>query len=272
VIRIDRGSEPASLSLIRTTKLAALSALGRAPTSDDVAGYKVVADNLWRSQHHKCCYCEQRVPRGFNDVEHYRPKCRADRRPGCTLTHGYWWLAFTWDNLLFACPGCNRSAKNDRSPLDQGSISLQGPACTPGSELPLLLDPGSSSNPVEHIEHVKKSIGGAGNPSHWWVRPRKGSIYGSITIDVCNLNRLELRELRQDHFRSTVAPQVKALNAALTELQRLAIKREFERALGLLEPGNTDVGFTYDAMRASIPDAKLISVLGSGWPAPDQVG
>ena len=272
MIRIDRGAEPANLAQIRTTKLAALSALGRAPTSDDVVGYKVVADDLWHAQHHKCCYCEQRVPKGFNDVEHYRPKCRADRRPGCTLTHGYWWLAFTWDNLLFACPGCNRSAKNDRFPLDQGSISLQAPALTPGSELPLLLDPGSPINPVEHIEHVEKSFGRAGNPTYWWARPRNGSIYGNMTIEVCKLNRLELCELRKDYFRSSIAPQVKALNDALIERQPLAIQREFKRALGLLKSGNTDVGFTYDALRASIPDSKLIFFIGSGWPAPNQVG
>lgn len=103
-------------------------------------------------------------------------------------------------------------------------------------------------------------------------RPRNGSIYGSMTIEVCDLNRLDFRELRQDHFRSPIAPQVKALNKALNEWQPLAIQREFERALGLLEPGNTDVGFTYDALRASIPDSKLRTFLELGWPAPNQVG
>ena len=93
-----------------------------------------------------------------------------------------------------------------------------------------------------------------------------------MTIEVCDLNRPDLRELRQDHFRSPIAPQVKALNNALNDRQPLAIQREFERALGLLEPGNTDVGFTYDALRASIADVRLISILGSGWPTPRQVG
>jgi hypothetical protein len=156
--------------------------------------------------------------------------------------------------------------------LDQGSISLQAHALTPGSELPLLLDPASPNNPVEHIEHVEVSIGRAGSPTYWWARPRNGSIYGSMTIEVCDLNRLELRELRKDHFRSAISSQVKALNDALNERKPLAIQREFERALGLLEPSNTDVGFTYDALRASIPDSKLIPFLGSGWPAPNQVG
>jgi len=41
----------------------------------------------------KCAYCEQRVEQ-FH-VEHYRPK------------QIYYWLAFSWDNLLSACHFCN---------------------------------------------------------------------------------------------------------------------------------------------------------------------
>lgn len=33
-------------------------------------------------QHHKCCYCEHKIKERHNDVEHHRPKGRADRRPG----------------------------------------------------------------------------------------------------------------------------------------------------------------------------------------------
>lgn len=42
---------------------------------------------------HKCAYCEQKMER-YN-VEHYRPK------------KIYYWLAFSWDNLIMACPDCN---------------------------------------------------------------------------------------------------------------------------------------------------------------------
>lgn len=41
----------------------------------------------------KCAFCEQRVE--SRHVEHYRPK------------KTYYWLAFSWDNLLVACPTCN---------------------------------------------------------------------------------------------------------------------------------------------------------------------
>ena len=42
---------------------------------------------------YKCAYCEQKMER-YN-VEHYRPK------------KIYYWLAFSWDNLIMACPTCN---------------------------------------------------------------------------------------------------------------------------------------------------------------------
>jgi hypothetical protein len=271
MIRIARGGEPKKLATLRIAKMAALSSLGREPTSDDIVGYREVAEELWNAQHHKCCYCEQRVPQGFNDVEHYRPKCRADRRPGCTLTHGYWWLAFSWDNLLFACPACNRSGKSDLFPLTLGSVSLLAKSAPPGNEHPLLLDPGSLVNPVEHIEYVENGIGKLGSPTYWWARPRSSSIYGNKTIEVCDLNRPDLRELRNNYFRTVIAPQIKALNDALEDSQLVNIGREFRRAMGLLDPENIHVGFTYDALRASVPDSLLRNFNGLRWPLPSQV-
>lgn len=59
--------------------------------------HKDVRDTLEGLYHDKCCYCEIHVHGA--DVEHFRPKSL------------YPWLAFSWDNLLLACSGCNR-AKN----------------------------------------------------------------------------------------------------------------------------------------------------------------
>ena len=47
----------------------------------------------------KCVYCEQKVEQIH--VEHYRPKSK------------YWWLAYSWDNLLLACPTCNQNKGNN---------------------------------------------------------------------------------------------------------------------------------------------------------------
>ena len=196
----------------------------------------------------------------------------ADRRPGCPLTHGYWWLAFSWDNLLYACPGCNRTGKNDRFPLADGCFSLVAEDLAPGMELPLLLDPGSGVNPVEHIEFVRQSAGSSGETRYWWARPRNGSRLGNFSIDVCDLNRDELRELRNDHFEMILAPHIHALEGALAAASYNAISRELRRALDLLEPRNAYVAFTYDVFRACVPDAKLLAAVQVGWPRPNQVG
>lgn len=41
----------------------------------------------------KCAFCEQKVEQSH--IEHYRPK------------HIYYWLVYSWDNLLLACSTCN---------------------------------------------------------------------------------------------------------------------------------------------------------------------
>jgi uncharacterized protein (TIGR02646 family) len=43
----------------------------------------------------KCAFCEQRVEQYH--IEHYRPK------------KIYYWLAFSWDNLILACATCNQN-------------------------------------------------------------------------------------------------------------------------------------------------------------------
>lgn len=272
MILVDRGAEPAKLELIRDAQLTALRALGRPPTSNDISGYRIVVDDLWRAQHYKCCYCEKKVTKSFNDVEHYRPKACADRRPGCTDRHGYWWLAFTWDNLLLSCPTCNRSAKNDQFPLNHGSISLQPETPPPGNESPLLIDPGASINPVEHIQFVLETVGPIGSPQYWWARPRNRSMLGGMTINVCKLNTSDHLELRNDHVANIVKPQLKGLNVALATARREAVKREYDRALQMITAKNIYAALTYDALRSNIPDSKLQTILHKTWPAPNQVG
>lgn len=271
MIKVRRCSEPVGLAAVRTLQLTALRALGRTPMSDDVNGYRIVAAELWRSQHYKCCYCEAKIQKGYNDVEHYRPKAAADRQPGCSKTHGYWWLAFSWDNLLFACPECNRSNKNSKFPLKAGCQSLNPEESPPGKESPLLIDPGSSINPVEHIEFVYQSIGQTSAIRNWWARPRNNSYLGNSTIDVCGLNRADLREIREDHYERVVIPHSRAISEAMAANDIARLQREFDRALALLTPSSVHVGLTYDALRYLVPTAQLHTILGIGWPTPDLV-
>ena len=93
-----------------------------------------------------------------------------------------------------------------------------------------------------------------------------------MTIDVCDLNRDELRELRNDYFDTTIAAKVYALNDALATGQREVVQREFDRALELLNPRVPYVAFAYDALRWSVPESKLQTAIQMRWPVPSQIG
>ncbi|MEN9866568.1 MAG: hypothetical protein RL748_2158 [Pseudomonadota bacterium] len=272
MIPVNRGPEPASLPPVRAAKLAELRALDGKIASDDFKGYEVVKPELWLAQHYKCCFCECKIARSYNAVEHYRPKAGADRRPGCLENHGYWWLAFTWENLLLACPICNSSAKGIRFPLEIGSTSLQAEQTPPAGEQALLLDPAGNVNPVAHIVFENEAKGEPGTPAYWWAKPRNGSRLGQYTIDVCKFNHPEFLELRNDHFEMVIADHVTKLQAALANRKVTLAKTEFERALARLQPQNAYVALNYDAFRQYIPDATLQAVIKKSWPQPNEVG
>jgi uncharacterized protein (TIGR02646 family) len=76
---------------------------GEAPDSSHWTGAK---RSLKRETFGKCAYCEAPTDTvAHGDVEHFRPKST------------YWWLAYCWDNWLFACQICNQSYKRDQFPV-----------------------------------------------------------------------------------------------------------------------------------------------------------
>lgn len=64
-----------------------------------------IKEKLNKIYYSKCAYCEQKVEQIH--VEHYRPKKEKGED-----SYAYYWLAFSWDNLLFACPNCNSNKGN----------------------------------------------------------------------------------------------------------------------------------------------------------------
>lgn len=280
MIRIHRGPEPSKLSKLRNQELPKLRKIARRRSlvTSDIAGYQIVGVDLWRAQYYKCCYCEHKIKKEYNDVEHYRPKICADRRPGCKTKYGYWWLSFSWENLLFACPSCNRTNKNVRFPLCLGDVPLRIGDAPPGRERPCLIDPSARVNPVQHIQFVystmKSSASGPGG-KQWFARPRNGSVRGALTIDICGLNDGSLLELRKDHVDELVRPQVRALNVSLARsVSRLGIRSvqsEFDRARGMFAPQSPYAALTYDAFRHFVPNIALAQ-WGLTWPPPRKVG
>lgn len=256
MIRISRGGEPAALAAVRASEQPRVQAIAatRRPTQEDVGKrYKVAHDALWRAQHYKCCYCESREQSRRNDVEHFRPKARADRSPGCSEDHGYWWLAWTWENLLFSCRNCNQgTAKGDRFPLAAGSEPLLAGQLPPCRERPLLIDPATESG-VGHIQFVWMSHGAA-RTGKWFPRPRSGSLRGLWTIRVCQLDSPDLLDLYGQHVEQNVMPMVEDLRAAMSGGSSSGVQREWARTLRrLLNPAQLYIGLSHDALDHFIP-------------------
>ena len=138
----------------------------------------------------KCAYCETPVEQAV--VEHYRPK-----------RGGYYWLAYSWDNLLLACPKCNEF-KGDRFPLlgtrvhydsNRDTMALIHKLGTIYDRLerPLVVNPEAVLlSELDSLEFDKE-----GHISSKNARMRE-------TIEVCKLYRRQLCENRQkiwDDFR-----------------------------------------------------------------------
>ncbi len=64
----------------------------------------------------KCAYCESPTDTvAHGDVEHFRPKSK------------YWWLAYCYDNYVYACQICNQVHKGDEFPVHASGGPWTGP-------------------------------------------------------------------------------------------------------------------------------------------------
>ena len=124
----------------------------------------------------KCAYCEGRIlSTQPGDIEHYRPKgmvthqngkcVMVDANGGKKVPHpGYYWLAYEWSNLLYACIDCNRinTKKHGGKTVGKGTrFPVEGKHATePGgdvNERPLLLNP-MVDEPDEHLSINKRGF------------------------------------------------------------------------------------------------------------------
>jgi uncharacterized protein (TIGR02646 family) len=141
-------------------------------------------------QHSKCAFCEAKpLHVSDGDVEHFRPKAAVRQSDADPLQRpGYYWLAYTWENLLFACERCNRRHKKSLFPLFDPAQRATSHRAAIAAETPVFIDP-SAEDPEQYIayrEHVPVAIDG---------NPR-----GVHTIDALGLGRSELGADREKHL------------------------------------------------------------------------
>ena len=137
--------------------------------------------------------CETQNPSSHDVVEHYRPWDGWRQKRGDKLQKPqYFWLAYDWDNLLFACDVCNdQGHKGNLFPLPDPARRATAQHPDLAVEEPLLINPYGPLDPEEHIT---------------WDRDvpkmRNASPYGKATIEMLRLDRDDNRaDFRREYLR-----------------------------------------------------------------------
>ncbi len=212
MIAVDRSAgpaPPATWTAVAAADTVVAVAQGAAHViKDGVYGHVEVRAALESVFSHKCAYCEsEATATGPWDVEHFRPKGRVAESTGHP---GYYWLAYTWENLYLSCPYCNqrrtdkpttedRTARPPKGKLDQFPLRDESTrASLPGADLAvedrLLLDP-CHDDPEQHLAVDAKGT----------LVALQGSDMATATIEVCHLNRRRLRIARVKALRTALA-------------------------------------------------------------------
>lgn len=195
MIFIPRSQEPAVLQNKGKAEQQALCVAydaGKREFKFDSAiyGNAAVKAALLKMQHDKCCFCESKISHiSYGDVEHYRPKGGYKQIEQDELqTPGYYWLPYSWENLLLSCTLCNQQFKKNLFPLLDPQKRALNHHDDIALEQPLLINP-SATDPRQYIgfrQEIPYAI--------------DGNIYGKATIAVVGLDREALNEMRRSHL------------------------------------------------------------------------
>lgn len=227
MIRIIRGPEPQEIIDAREEHLSHAMLEAGDDGLEELEGYEVARPQLHTRQFAKCAYCESWTQQESQPVEHFRPRRRPSRIDWSALKRtapsplsrrdedrfarglppvelervrwpdpnrqaqperGYWWLAWTWENLVFGCVSCN-GRKGTRFPLAQGSPALGLHQAPPGAERPLLLDPVDPE--VDPMDVIQFRWDG----KHWRPFPVNDHARAAWTIAVLGLDGTSLLTL-----------------------------------------------------------------------------
>lgn len=156
----------------------------------DVYAHPSVKRTLLRMQHAKCAFCEARpLHVSDGDVEHYRPKAAVRQGETDPLQRpGYYWLAYDWENLLFACERCNRRHKKSQFPLHDAAVRARRHTDDVSREQPLFVDPAR--------EDPALLIGFRGHVPF----ARGGDVRARATLKALGLRRFHLNRDREEHL------------------------------------------------------------------------
>jgi uncharacterized protein (TIGR02646 family) len=205
-----------------------------------IYGHADVKTVLRTAQHDKCAFCESQVTHiAYGDVEHFRPKggfCQSAAAP--LERPGYYWLAYTWDNLFFACQLCNQRHKKNEFPLADPTKRARCHRDDVTVERPHFIDPSSGEDPAASLSFRDEV------PFHKNNR-------GKETIRALGLKRAPLQEKRKERLDAlrmvfVVAYTLDPITAGLKH-------QDVQDARDLLRRAVSDAGEYAAMVRAAIP-------------------
>jgi len=205
----------------------------------DVYGHAQVKEQLRRAQHDKCAFCEAKVTHvAYGDVEHFRPKAGFRQRAKDALGRpGYYWLAYTWENLLFACQICNQRHKQNAFPLQNPAKRARTHQDPLPDEKPTFVDP-AAEDPAPLISFREEV-------------PFGKNRRGTATIKALGLERAPLKERRKDLLDALRANFVIA--HVLSAVEAAVLSEEVRDAKDVLQRALDDAGEFAAMVRAAIP-------------------
>jgi hypothetical protein len=178
-----------------------------------------VEDQLSIAYQYKCAYCERLTKA---DIEHYRPKKGIAEEAGHL---GYYWLCYEWSNLIPSCITCNRDgAKHNQFPILGPRVT--GPSFLPDGQLDLALCRAHTTPLLEEMPYLLHPEIDHPEAFFAFVLDSNGEgiritgideqLRGQRTIEICLLNRLELR---LDRVERVISDFKDGVHGLLLELQ-----------------------------------------------------
>jgi uncharacterized protein (TIGR02646 family) len=148
---------------------------------------EVFATEFKKSQNNKCCYCQKDLDPPV--VEHYRPKSYVQQKlKGKVYYPGYYWLAYEWSNLLYACTGCNTSYKGNLFPIYNQSQRARNHHNNIAVERPIIINP-LIEDPSVFIYFIKEKI-----------KSKDLANRGLKNIKILGLDRTALTDERREYL------------------------------------------------------------------------
>lgn len=248
MIRVSRGPEPEELRRERRQRLARAILRRRARQEVEFEGYEVAKATLVDKLNEKCAFCEKDLRSEGSPVEHFRPMAYVKNEGEPRDASRYWWLAWTWENLLFACFRCNTTCKRNQFPLQPGTSPLTELSLDLATEQPLLIDP-AREDPREHIRFRWSET-----RQRWLPVPVRGSLMGARTIE---LLRLDQDERPSRHIQKRVDLAIRLLRRAMRGGDEDAVRVLWKDWMGsLFERTEQFHAVTWDALDAAFPAAE----------------